>query len=126
MDKQKTTERIGPFIRMAYRRGEVGNPLNEEELAGELYDNLLPHIGIPKGLTLNCVCGESISLDAAFTSYRVYRADDLTEIRATLDLPDDTPEPLVGIIWRLQQRIEDLEQKAGSGLSVRSEWRLEE
>ncbi len=35
--------------------------------------------------------------------------DDLSEIKATLGLPDDTPEPLVGIIWDLQQRIEDLE-----------------
>ncbi len=37
-------------------------------------------------------------------------SDDLDEIRATLGLPDDTPEPLAGIIWRLQQRIEELEQ----------------
>ncbi len=36
--------------------------------------------------------------------------DDLTEIKSALDLPDDTPEPLVGLIWGLQQRIEDLEQ----------------
>ncbi|KKN31699.1 hypothetical protein LCGC14_0821220 [marine sediment metagenome] len=34
----------------------------------------------------------------------------LTEIKAALGLPDDTPEPLVGVIWRLQQRIEDLEE----------------
>lgn len=39
--------------------------------------------------------------------------DDLAEIRVALGLPDDTPESLVGIIWRLQQRIEDLEEKYG-------------
>lgn len=37
--------------------------------------------------------------------------DDLNEIKSALGLPDDTPEPLVGAIWRLQQRIEDLEVK---------------
>ncbi len=35
--------------------------------------------------------------------------DDLAEIKSALGLPDDTPEPLVGVIWRLQQRIEILE-----------------
>lgn len=40
--------------------------------------------------------------------------DDLTEIKSALDLPDDTLEPLVGVIWRLQQRIEDLEEKDGT------------
>ncbi len=34
----------------------------------------------------------------------------LSEIKSALDLPDDTPEPLVGLIWGLQQRIEVLEQ----------------
>lgn len=38
------------------------------------------------------------------------RSDDLTEIKSALGLPDDTPEPLVGVIWRLQQRVEDLEE----------------
>jgi len=37
-------------------------------------------------------------------------SDDLSEIRGALGLPKATPEPLVGVIWRLQQRIEDLEK----------------
>ena len=35
--------------------------------------------------------------------------DDLAEIKSILGLPDDTLEPLVGLIWRLQQRVEALE-----------------
>ncbi len=35
--------------------------------------------------------------------------DGLTEIKSALGLPDDTSEPLVGLIWGLEQRIEDLE-----------------
>ncbi len=38
-------------------------------------------------------------------------SDDLSEIKSSLGLPDDTPEPLVGVIWHLQQRIEDLEKE---------------
>lgn len=49
---------------------------------------------------------------------------DLSEIRAALGLPEDIPEPLVGLIWRLQQRIEDLEEMIRghyplAGLSLR-------
>lgn len=36
-------------------------------------------------------------------------SDDLSEIRSALNLPEDTSEPLVGVIWRLQQRVEELE-----------------
>jgi len=36
--------------------------------------------------------------------------DDLAEIKSALGLPDDTPEPLVGVIWDLQQRLETLER----------------
>lgn len=79
--------------------------------AQQLYGAILPYIGVPRGATFNCVCGESISLDSALSSYRNYAKDDLAEIKSALGLPDDTPEPLVGAIWRLQQRIEDLEEK---------------
>jgi len=37
--------------------------------------------------------------------------DNLNGIRTALGLPDDTPEPMVGLIWDLQQRIEELEEK---------------
>lgn len=40
------------------------------------------------------------------------KSDDLTEIRRALGLPPGTSEPLVGLIWRLEQRIEDLEERA--------------
>lgn len=55
----------------------------------------------------------SLRLSAKTVYYEILRhlkhSDDLIEIRIALGLPDDTPEPLVGLIWRLQQRIEELE-----------------
>ncbi len=44
--------------------------------------------------------------------------DYLASVRAALGLPDDTPEPLVGVIWRLQQRIEDLEERVEGEVST--------
>ena len=56
---------------------------------------------------------ESLRLSAEAAYNEITRhakpSDDLTEIKSALGLPDDTPEPLVGLIWRLQQRIEVLE-----------------
>ncbi len=56
---------------------------------------------------------ESLRLSAEAAYNEITRhakpSDDLTEIKSALGLPDDTPEPLVGLIWRLQQRVEALE-----------------
>ena len=108
MSKQKIIEVLKEYVQPNRSEGFI---LRD---ATEIYEAILPYIGIPKGLTLNCVCGESMTLESALGSYRPYGIDDLTEIRCALSLPEDTPEPLVGIwdgIWRLQQRIEDLEEE---------------
>jgi len=40
----------------------------------------------------------------------LWEDDYLSSVKGALGLSEDTPEPLVGVIWRLQQRIEDLER----------------
>lgn len=66
----------------------------------------------------------SLRLSAKAAYYEILRhiessgSGDLNEIKANLGIPDDTPEPLVGVIWRLQQRIEGLEERVGLGVSA--------
>ncbi len=53
-----------------------------------------------------------LSAEAAYNEITRHEkpSDDLSGIKSALGLPEDTPEPLVGLVWRLQQRIEDLEE----------------
>lgn len=149
MDEQRIIEELSRFVDQTKLRGETALARSAEEV----YEAIRPYLGLPDNLSEvrqvnfpseaisvlvelskaslgHIVKGKWLQdwMDRFRVACRGITAlDDLSEIKSALGLPDDTPEPLVGVIWRLEQRIEDLgkeiKQPIIEGLGNPSLWR---